>query len=260
MAGGIGAQSFTVAPESTAGFIAQPPSVTTFAAFGTGRPLWPSDITGLILWLPADQIQGITSGASLSNWTDSSASASHATQPSAVSQPVFFINIQNGLSAVSFGGGSISQFMQSPTSVVDTSTLCVVARPSVLTTANERYVGGAAGSSLRLIKTGAGAGSLTLSGNVISASLGAVWQSLIGSFVSSAGSSAATISQSGTTFFLASTMSGSNVASGLANIGATSASAQTLLGWIGEVMVFNRNLFEIERASLESYMRTKWAI
>src|SRR6267378_625885 len=103
MAGGIGAASFVVAPESTTSLTATVGalSVTTFAAGVTGRPLWPSDITGLVLWLPADQIQGIASGASLSNWTDSSASASHATQASAVSQPIFVANVRNALSAVS---------------------------------------------------------------------------------------------------------------------------------------------------------------
>src|SRR5947208_12277595 len=125
MAGGIGAQAFVVAPESTTSLSALTPSVITFAAFLTGRPLWPSDITGLILWLPGDQIQGIASGTSLSNWTDSSASASHATQASAVSQPVYLSNVQNGFGGVSFGQG-IAQFMQSPTSIVDINTLCVV--------------------------------------------------------------------------------------------------------------------------------------
>src|SRR5947208_9669827 len=123
MAGGIGAQAFVVAPESTTSLSALTPSVITFAAFLTGRPLWPSDITGLILWLPGDQIQGIASGTSLSNWTDSSASASHATQPSAVSQGVYIANAQNGLGAVAFGN-VIGQVMVSPTSVVDSSTLC----------------------------------------------------------------------------------------------------------------------------------------
>src|SRR5439155_13167196 len=126
MAGGIGAQAFVVAPESTTSLSALTPSVTTFAAFVTGRPLWPSDITGLVLWLPGDQIQGIASGTSLSNWTDSSASASHATQPSAVSQGIFVTNAQNGLGAVSFGSG-IGQVMASPTSIFDTSTVCFVA-------------------------------------------------------------------------------------------------------------------------------------
>src|SRR5438094_315489 len=116
MAGGIGAQAFVVAPESTTSLSALSPSVTTFAAFLTGRPLWPSDITGLVLWLPGDQIQGIASGTSLSAWTDSSASASHATQPSLVSQGVYLANVQNGLGAVAFGNG-IGQVMTSFTSV-----------------------------------------------------------------------------------------------------------------------------------------------
>src|SRR5213080_33620 len=129
MAGGIGAQAFVVAPESTTSLSALTPSVTTFAAFGTGRPLWPSDITGLVLWLPADQIQGIASGASLSAWTDSSTSASHATQASAASQPIFVTNVQNALSAVSFGKAA-SQLLLSNTSLADTATVALVFQQS----------------------------------------------------------------------------------------------------------------------------------
>jgi len=257
VAGGIGVQSFTVAPESTAGFIAQPPSVTTFAAFGTGRPLWPSDITGLVLWLPADQIQGIASGTSLSAWTDSSASASHATQASAVSQPVYVTNVQNGLGGVSFGQG-IGQIMQSPTSIVDTTTLCLVTAPTQVTP-TARIVGatGAGNGSVRITTT-AGSWALSRGGtlSVTSITLGA-WKDVI-CYADVSAQSVGTITVSGTTF--SGSIQTSGVTSLLCSIGAVGGSTSTYSGVIGEIVVYNRNLVEIERSSLDSYFRTKWAI
>lgn len=258
MAGGIGAQSFVVAPASTTALTAAAPSVTTFAAFGTGRPLWPSDIPGLVLWLPADQIQGIASGTSLSNWTDSSASASHAVQASGVSQPVFVTNVQNGLSAVSFGN-NLAQLMTSPTSVFDATTYAVVMAPSRVTTATQRIVGGTGTvTNTRL---------LMLSGNYVVACGGggtpgataAVqdrWVSLIGFHGAGSG---ATMVTNGVTAF-----NGSTVTSGTTtttfNVAAQAPSAQTCPGYYGEVCVYNRNLTAIEWSSLDSYFRTKWAI
>jgi len=250
VAGGVGAQSFVVAPESTAGFIAQPPSVTTFAAFGTGRPLWPSDITGLVLWLPADQIQGIASGTSLSNWTDSSASASHATQPSAVSQPVFLTNIQNSLSAISFGTG-LAQLMQSPTTLLNTFTLALAG--SVYTTRTQAFISASAGAISPKIT--ASTTYFAVNGIALPGSATTVGQfvSLIAIF----NPSATTFSVSGTTTF---GDAGATTNATLTNIGAVAVSSQTLSGYIGEVVVYNRNLSEIQRSQLESYLRTKWAI
>lgn len=257
-----GLSLYAVGPESlTFPTLVSPTTLASMATGATGRPLWPSDISGLILWLPADQIQGIASGASLSAWTDSSLSGSHATQASVVSQPVFFPNVQNGLSAVSFGGASTMQLLQSPTSSFDTCTFAAVVQPSNLTSATEGYVGGSSGNALRVTKTGGNAAPTvaTVIGNITGSGLGAAWQTLIESFSTQGGASMVTLTQSGVTF-ASSAMSGGGVQSPLLNIGRTTSSVQTLRGWIGEVLVYNRPLFEVERASLDSYLRTKWAI
>lgn len=262
MAGGIGAQSFTVAPESTGAIVTSTPSVTTFAAFGTGRPLWPSDIPGLVLWLPADQIQGIASGASLSNWTDSSASAAHATQASGVSQPAFVINVKNGLSAVSFGVG-VAQLMTSSTSVFDATTYCVVMAPSRVTTASQRAIGGTgAASNTRLLMlnvSGVGTWQIAGGGGPAVGNVAAVqdgWVSMIG--FNGAGSGATLIVNSVASFNVSTATSGTTTTT--LNIAAQQPSAQTCPGYYGEICVYNRNLTTIEWSSLDSYFRTKWAI
>src|SRR5437879_520289 len=231
--------------------------VSPYATGISGRPLWPSDVSGLVLWLPADQIQGIASGASLSAWTDSSGSASHATQGSAVSQPVYVLNVQNNLSAVSFGKAT-SQLLTSATSLSDTHSIALALSPST-TALGEPFgssttTGASASTGLRMIASSsyvlASASSLT-DGTVTAGK----WATLIGF---SSGSTS-TLAVSGTTY------SGSigtqvGASSTLAVVGAGLPSARTFSGYIGEVAVWNRNLFEIERSSVESYLRTKWGI
>jgi len=259
MAGGTGAASFTVAPESTGTLGAQLPSSTTFAAGVSGRPLWPSDITGCILWLPGDQIQGIVSGASLSAWTDSSASAAHAVQASAVSQGVYITNAKNSLGAVAFGNGS-GQVMISPTSIVDTSTLCLVASPTTLNITT-RPLGSDGPATIRISTAGGNwavirglGGAATLSDGP--ATVG-VWKSVIG-FADISAQSTCTLTVSGQIF------PGSVATSGVtglnAGIGAVGPSASTFSGLIGEAIVYNRLITEVERVSLDSYLRTKWAV
>jgi len=82
-----------------------------------------------------------------------------------------------------------------------------------------------------------------------------VWLSAIAIYNST---SSTTLSVSGATVF--GTTGSGTTANTLTTIGAINPSTNTFMGWIGEIAIWNRNLFEIERSSLESYLRTKWAI
>lgn len=250
MAGGVGAQAFVVAPESTAGFTVGTPSVTTFAAFVTGRPLWPSDLAGLQLWLPADQIQGIASGTSLSLWTDSSASAAHMQQSSAVSQLQYIDNVRNGLSAVSDGAGTAS-LMTSSTSVLATSTIAVVC--STLSHNLPQTIFGSVNGTPKVFNNGTGfcvADGATLVGSFSTANQ---WVSI----VAIVNGSSTTLSVSGTTV---SGNAGTTAGGVTATLASAAQSSQTWTGFIGEVCYYNRNLDDTERSQLESYFRQKWAL
>lgn len=228
-------------------------TLANMATGASGKPMWPSDLTGLILWLPADQIQGIGSGASLSVWTDSSASGSHATQPSAISQGVYIANIQGGWGGVSFGNG-IGQVMNSPTSLHDGSTVGMVA--SVSTTAGSmRIVGGTVGTSRLAMSSN---NWQFLRGNGVGAGVPVVGQ--FKSFIGFADSllSNTTVTASGSLFTGSTATSG--VTSPVVALGALNPSSSTFSGVLGEVLVYNRNLGENERVSLDSYFRTKWAL
>lgn len=211
----------------------------------------PSSLTGLILWLDASRIAGISSGGSLSIWTDSSASASHATQPSAASQPTVIVAAQNGQSAVSFNATSgAGWFMTSATSLVQPTTVAITG--TINTTASNRmFVGGQTSGNNGIFNVanasyGAFAGA-ALSCSSITAN---TWITGIAIF----SGSSTTFSVSGVTAF----GNAGTGAAALTNIGALTASTQTLPGALGEVIVYNRIITEVERASLETYLRTRW--
>ena len=204
---------------------------------------------GTILWLDATKIAGISSGASLSVWTDSSASLSHASQPSATSQAVYLTNVQNGNSALSFIG---VQTYNSNTSLTQPCTIGVVFSASKIGNSN-RVVSGRANGPTILLKSGtgeysyyAGTGPVTILSSTTNQ-----WVYEIGIFSGSSSTGEA----SGTSRLAD---AGSN--SGLTlSIGGNAVSTETFFGHIGEVVVYNRAITDNERLSLGSYFKAKWA-
>src|SRR5207247_6726610 len=119
---------------------------------------------------------GLTSGTSLSNWTDSSASAAHALQASAASQPIFVTNVQNALSAVSFGK-AVSQLLISQTSLADTATVALAFQQSAATSAYQMLVG----SSTTVLRLQSAVSFTYASGSTLSVAgtVPTTWQTLI---------------------------------------------------------------------------------
>jgi hypothetical protein len=221
----------------------------------TGRPIWPSDLTGLQLWLQADQIQGIVSGASLSTWTDSSASNAHAAEITAAFTPIFLTNQRNGLSAVSFGG-STSQFMSSSISMGDGMTLAGAVAPSV-GTPSQRLISASGGQVKLNVSASVGSIQYIRSAGIFQNALApGTWISLFG--FGDTATSNATLSVNGVITTGSAATSGTTGNS--CQIGASGSSSLTWAGLAGELLIYNRNITESERSSLDSYLRTKWAI
>lgn len=61
----------------------------------------PDDITGLTLWLKADDANA---AGAISSWPDQSGNARHATQATGAKQPIKVLNVNNGLPAIRFDG------------------------------------------------------------------------------------------------------------------------------------------------------------
>lgn len=64
----------------------------------------PSAVTGLVAWYKADALTGLTDGAPVSSWTDSSGTGRHITQATGAAQPTYIANGVNYLPVVRFDG------------------------------------------------------------------------------------------------------------------------------------------------------------
>lgn len=66
----------------------------------------PDGITGLHGWYKADAITGLSNGAAVTQWNDSSGFVNHAAQATGTNQPTYQTNVINGLPVVRFDGGT----------------------------------------------------------------------------------------------------------------------------------------------------------
>lgn len=68
--------------------------------------LWaPTDLPGLVLWLDADAIAGLSDGDPVGTWSDQSGESNDFTQATTARKPTYKTSIQNGLPIVRFDGG-----------------------------------------------------------------------------------------------------------------------------------------------------------
>lgn len=66
----------------------------------SAAPFSPTNLPGLILWLDASQISGLSDGDSVTNWLDLSGNSNNATQSTASKRPTYQTNEQNGRAGV----------------------------------------------------------------------------------------------------------------------------------------------------------------
>src|SRR3989344_3684763 len=72
-----------------------------------GGPHEPSGVSGLVMWLKADAITGLSDGNSVTTWTDSSSAGHSVTEPTAIYKPVYksdAASLLNGKPVVRFDG------------------------------------------------------------------------------------------------------------------------------------------------------------
>lgn len=90
----------------------------------------PSDISGLVGWFKADAITGLSDGASVASWVDSSTTAGNATQATSADRPIYKTGIVNGLPVVRFQDTSDSLTVASPGTYSATTIFAVVRFPN----------------------------------------------------------------------------------------------------------------------------------
>lgn len=70
----------------------------------------PNSLPNLLFWFKPETLSSLSDGVSVSSWTDSSGSGNHLLQANGAKQPIYKVNLINGLGGVRFDG--ISQFLK----------------------------------------------------------------------------------------------------------------------------------------------------
>jgi hypothetical protein len=239
----------------------------------TPDPNGPQAVSGLILWLDASRITGLSDGGAVTTWSDASGNGRHATQSTAAYRPTYRTRVLNGWPAVRFDG--LDDYLTtSSLSIPSNATIFVVAqnrtqtsstdsiyRPILagnsspyLTSGTEYALGykrsGAPGfhavlsngSSVQTVQTSAAA--------TEGFELHAYRKSGTSATLYRAGQLVATATQSRTSGM----GTGYYIGAELRN------SARRYLGDVAEILVYNRALSDAERQQVEGYLAGKYAI
>lgn len=218
----------------------------------------PTQIAGLVLWLDASQISGFASGASLSVWTDLSGQGNHMTNSLVTQQPVYTANKQNGLAMVTNNVNSATFGLANSASVVTQAPISIVGVSAITNSGNFQLFGNgkyATGSN------GTTAPGFTLTGIVTVAGNPGYWSGTTPIQHSLVWESGSVLTVS---FYKGGSL---NSATTRSTEGATPASyfttvaiwgSQSLLGDMGEFIVYKTALSASDRTRLESYLTTKW--
>jgi len=78
--------------------------VTITASGGGTSPIQPDSISGLVMWLKADAIVGLSDSDPITTWEDSSSANNDASQSTANKKPLYKTSVINGLPVVRFDG------------------------------------------------------------------------------------------------------------------------------------------------------------
>ena len=81
-------------------------------------PFRPSDIAGLVLWLRAEDISGLSDGDPVVTWSDQSTQSNDVTQGTAAKRPTFRTSVVNGKAIVRFDGTDDVLVNSSPSGLV----------------------------------------------------------------------------------------------------------------------------------------------
>ena len=236
----------------------------------------PKTITGIAGWWDASVSTAVSLNAGeVQQWNDLSGNGRHALQSVANNQPTYALAVRNNRNAVQFNGST--DFLRGawPLTLTAQSVFAVVSmgsggtggwgRPfSQTTTADATATGtmnadfSISGHYVPLLRNGTSAAFGSYNGNAHRAPVNftydewGVWSSIhSGSQISNSlnGGTASTYSAAtfNTTFH---TFTLGAIASGVIN--------QLMVGFIGEVVVYSRNLSNSEASAVRSYLKAKW--
>lgn len=224
------------------------------------RPAAPSNVSSMVLWLDAAQIEGKVHGDAISTWSDLSGSGNHATQGTAAKQPTYAADAIAGHPAVRFDG--CDDALVTPLSITSFGiTVFVVYRVrewNHLGTSDFKRV--LSGSNNWLVGPYAGTN-----------------KAYVGSFTPTAGAPAVdpfkavvvTLRQANSAssfLYVNGVLQGSEnttaaqTGPGTINLGAAGAFTEPGAFDVAEVIVFSRALNATRRSNWEEYLMAKWGV
>lgn len=246
------ASILTVGPFTVSGIAVQPlaaSGISHIAGFS------PSQFTGLVGWFDATQITGISSGASLSTWTDSSGTGNHLSMVSAARQPVYVQNAQNGLPAVRFWSGAASSLLTSSFTLAQPTTVFMTFSMTSTIAAQQDLCDGNAGATMLLFTP-----------SVLPSHFEAFAGNAVDSLQTISRTSwyvgGAAFSASSSSIYIASSSSFGNVSASTPAgfiLGGRVNFTNSLVGDIGEAALYNRVLTVTELSQLTGYLISKWS-
>lgn len=225
---------------------------------GGGGGFSPDDVTGLIVWLDADAIGGLSDTDAVSTWSnDAPGSSETYTKGLSANQPTYRTNIQNSLPVVRFDGndslaGTVSRTLK-PCSIFVAMSADSVAGPDVI-------VGNTTGNGAMNYRT-------------LSSKMNALAEA-----TANIASSTTTITN--TTFYVVDFtysssggyvfgLDGTDDGSGTSNqtisasaiaIGARDDSTEVFDGDIGEILIYDNVVSSGDKTSIRNYLTTKWGV
>jgi len=263
-----GILTFTTLPESSVVPITGNQLVNkTYADSTSNLTFNPLYIDGLTLWLDADDITGLTDGASVTTWSDSSGSKYDFTQATAARKPIYKTSIINSKPVVRFDGTDDRLTNATAKSNFITSTaytMFIVFNAAAISTNNA-----------------------TIPDNVaIFSDSGEIWGLFLRSAPSAnhyindgAGKNLATTIATATNYIFTLRKDSTNHYSQLNNAAETSVASGTMAsmvetlnigmdtdalaffnGDIAEIILYNKDLSSSERVRIRNYLNTKYAI
>jgi hypothetical protein len=90
-----------------------------------GASFSPLDLPGLVLWLDASRITGLSDSDPVAQWDDLSGLSNHAAQATGSKRPTYKVNIVNGRPVVRFDG--VDDWLPCGTQISDTSNTYIAA-------------------------------------------------------------------------------------------------------------------------------------
>lgn len=227
----------------------------------------PQRSANLISWLRAD-VGVISSSGNVSQWTDQSGNGNNATQGTSANQPTLVTGAINSLPALAFNG--TSQYLQLPSGYANFTSgasIFIVAKPTTFSTYGHMLflATNTAGNDGLIFQEGSTSGSMALnvlngsSASQVIASSGITLNTaqLLEAIDSGGGSPTGTLYTNGVQEAQGAVNTLNNVTRTTNTIGNTT---YYFTGQIAEILVYNTALTAVQRASVESYIFSKYGI